>query len=159
PLDKKTVLAIGHALGDHLPDGPKRVVIGQDTRESSGWIADTLSAGLRLAQVDVESAGVITTPAGAYLTKTQRFSAGVVVCASHNPWQDNGIKVFGGDGYKLADQTELEIEQEIFALLENALEAGETGNASLPGDARLRSAYVEWLAHPIRGIEKLQAVV
>jgi phosphoglucosamine mutase len=83
----------------------------------------------------------------------------VVISASHNPWQDNGIKVFGGDGYKLADKTELEIEQEIFALLEKAPEVAETGSASLPGDSRLRSAYVDWLAHPIRGIERLQAVV
>src|SRR5262249_41953176 len=70
-------------------------------------------------------------------------------------------KVFGGDGYKLADQTELEIEQEIFALLESvkAPEVAETGSVSLPGDARLRSAYVDWLAHPLRGIEKLPALV
>src|ERR1700739_5017679 len=86
PLDKKTVYAIGRALGDHLPDGPKRVVIGQDTRESSAWIADTLAAGLRQDGVIVESAGVITTPAVAYLARSQGFSAGVVISASHNPW-------------------------------------------------------------------------
>src|SRR6266571_1104209 len=101
PLDKKTVYAIGRALGDHLPDGPKRVVIGQDTRESSAWIAGMLSAGLGDSGVQVQSADVVPTPAIAYLTHSQHFSAGVVISASHNPWQDNGIKVFGGDGYKL----------------------------------------------------------
>ena len=160
PLDKTTVYAIGRALGDHLPSGRRHVVIGQDTRESSGWIADTLTAGLRHAGVVVESAGVLTTPAVAYLAHSQRFSAGVVVSASHNPWQDNGIKVFGGDGYKLADQTELEIEKEIFTLLEQkSPAAAEAPTSSIPGDARLRSAYVEWLSRPIPGVEKLKAVV
>ena len=63
PLDKKTIFAVGRALGDHLPAGPRRVVIGLDTRESSAWIAAVLSAGLRQAGVEVKSAGVITTPA------------------------------------------------------------------------------------------------
>ncbi len=161
PLDKKTVYAIGRALGDHLPRGRKRVVIGQDTRESSAWIADTISAGLVASGVKVSSAGVITTPGVAYLARSQGFSAGVVVSASHNPWQDNGIKVFGGDGYKLADATELEIEKEIFSLLEAAGSGGggESGALSLPGDAHLRAAYVEWLSRPIPGVERLKAVV
>ncbi|HMF91567.1 MAG TPA: phosphoglucosamine mutase, partial [Candidatus Angelobacter sp.] len=77
PLDTKTVRAIGRALGDHLPQEPKRVVIGQDTRESSEWIADDLAAGMLEAGVHVESAGVITTPGVAYLARSQGFSAGV----------------------------------------------------------------------------------
>ncbi len=161
PLDKKTVFAIGRALGDHLPAGPRRVVIGQDTRESSAWIADTLASGLRMANVVVASAGVITTPGIAYIAHTQKFSAGVVVSASHNPWRDNGIKVFGPDGYKLPDQTELEIETEIFSLLNTVTDThgGPSGEPSLPGDAHLRSTYIDWLAHPIAGAEKLRAVV
>jgi len=117
PLDRRTVYAIGQALGHHLPQGPRRIVIGQDTRESSPWIAEVLSAGLRDSGVQIDTAGVITTPGVAYLARTQGFSAGVVISASHNPWQDNGIKIFGGDGYKLADAIELEIETEIFAQL------------------------------------------
>jgi phosphoglucosamine mutase len=160
PLDRKTVYAIGRALGDHLPEGPKRVVIGQDTRESSAWIADTLAAGLRRSLAEVESAGVITTPGVAYLTRLKSFSAGVVVSASHNPWRDNGIKVFGGDGYKLADATELEIEQEIFALLAKADEPAVGPSwTSLPGDAQLRGSYAQWLSRPVAVIEKLTAVV
>ncbi len=80
-------------------------------------MADTLAAGLRDSGVETASAGVVPTPAIAYLTHTHGFSAGVVISASHNPWRDNGIKVFGGDGYKLPDAVELEIETEIFALL------------------------------------------
>jgi|SRR6185312_3364276 len=161
PLDRKTIFAAGRALGDHLPEGPRRVVIGQDTRESSRWISDVLAAGLRMSNVVVESAGVITTPGIAYITHTQGFSAGIVISASHNPWKDNGIKVFGPDGYKLPDRTELEIEGEIFSLLGTITDpqSAPAGDPSLPGDARLRSSYIEWLARPIAGAEKLKIVV
>jgi phosphoglucosamine mutase len=161
PLDRKTVQAIGRALGDHLPEGKHRVVIGQDTRESSAWMGDALAAGLEASGAEVASAGVIPTPGIAYLTHSVGFSAGVVISASHNPWEDNGIKVFGGDGYKLADATELEIEAEIFTLLESQATAGaaKPGSASLPGDAQLRAKYIDWLARPIRGLDKLRAVV
>jgi phosphoglucosamine mutase len=161
PLDKKTVYAVGRALGDHLPSGPRRVVIGQDTRESSGWMADTLAAGLRATGVETASAGVVPTPAIAYLAHTHGFFAGVVISASHNPWRDNGIKVFGPDGYKLADEVELEIETEIFALLkENTVaSADDSTKPSLPGDPALRADYLNWLARTIAGAERLRLVV
>ncbi|HEV7552408.1 MAG TPA: phosphoglucosamine mutase [Candidatus Angelobacter sp.] len=161
PLDKKTVYAVGRALGDHLPAGPRRVVIGQDTRESSGWIADTLAAGLRASKVETASAGVVPTPTIAYLTHTHGFSAGVVVSASHNPWRDNGIKLFGPDGYKLPDKVELEIETELFALLKEEAAQSDAGKAepSLPGDQALRSDYLNWLASTIAGAERLHIVV
>lgn len=161
PLDKKTVYAAGRALGDHLPAGPRRVVLGQDTRESSGWMADTLSAGLRASGVETASAGVVPTPAIAYLAHTHGFSAGVVISASHNPWRDNGIKVFGPDGYKLADEVELEIENEIFALLKEnaAASADAAARPSLPGDAGLRADYLNWLARTIAGAKRLHIVV
>jgi phosphoglucosamine mutase len=116
PLDAPTIYAIGLALAHHLGASP-RVLLGMDTRESGGWIAATLTAGLTAGGASVESAGVITTPAIAFLTHTHGFAAGVVISASHNPWQDNGIKVFGHDGYKLPDTTELAIEDEIFRQL------------------------------------------
>ena len=119
PLDPTTVYAIGLALAKIL--GAKilrpRVLLGMDTRESSGWIAATLTAGLDAGGASVESAGVITTPAIAFLTHTHGFATGVVISASHNPWQDNGIKLFGPDGYKLPDAVELAIEEEIFRQL------------------------------------------
>jgi len=160
PLDQQTVYAIGRALGHHLPAGPRRVVIGQDTRESSAWIADTLASGLKDTGVETCSAGVITTPGIAYLTHTLNFSAGVVISASHNPWQDNGIKVFGSDGYKLSDEIELEIEQEIFSQLNAGGALPQTSVAhSLPGDAELRRAYSEWMTRSIAGAKDLRAVV
>lgn len=161
PLDEQTVYAVGRALGHHLPAGSRRLLIGQDTRESSAWIADTLSSGLRDTGAQVESAGVITTPGIAYLTHTRNLSAGVVISASHNPWPDNGIKVFGPDGYKLPDQTELEIEEEIFAQLNSSAAAtAKAGQAStLPGDAELRQAYSQWLEQSVAMTVPLRAVV
>jgi phosphoglucosamine mutase len=116
PLDAPTIYAIGlalaHTLATTIPS--PRILLGMDTRQSSDWIAATLTAGLIRGGASVESAGVITTPAVAFLTHTHRFAAGIVISASHNPWQDNGIKLFGPDGYKLPDSVELAIEEEIF---------------------------------------------
>jgi phosphoglucosamine mutase len=151
PLTSESTYLIGRALGhDLMRSNPKpRVVIGQDTRESSSWIADRITIGLVSAGVEVHSAGTITTPGVAYLARSRKYAAGVVISASHNPWTDNGIKVFSGDGYKLPDSHELAIEQEIFALLQNPRAHSEPSAApapSLPGEAGLRRAYIEWLA-------------
>ncbi len=149
PLDPETTFAIGRALARHLARAAgRRVVIGQDTRESSMSIADSVSAGLAVEGVEVESAGVITTPGIAHLARCRKFDAGVVISASHNPWTDNGIKVFGPDGYKLPDGTELEIEHEIFAGIENASRGTTPGalrGSSLPGSLELRLDYIEHL--------------
>jgi phosphoglucosamine mutase len=151
PLTSESTYLIGRALGhDLMRSSPKpRVVIGQDTRESSSWIADRVTIGLVSSGVEVHSAGTITTPGVAYLARSRKYAAGVVISASHNPWTDNGIKVFSGDGYKLPDSHELAIEQEIFALLQNPRAHSEPSAApapSLPGEAGLRRAYIEWLA-------------
>ena len=118
PLDPTTIHAVGLALAHHLGDSP-HVLIGQDTRESSGWIAAVLTSGLVAGGASVESAGVIPTPAVAFLARAHKFAAGIVISASHNPWVDNGIKLFGPDGYKLPDATELAIEAEIFRCLKS----------------------------------------
>jgi phosphoglucosamine mutase len=120
-----------------------------DTRESSTWIAATLTAGLEKGGATVESAGVITTPGVAYLAATRGFAAGIVISASHNPWQDNGIKLFGPDGFKLPDATELAIEAEIFRQIESAgagAQARGVGAAEAPAANEAdRLAYVEFL--------------
>src|SRR5213075_495677 len=151
PLTVESTYLIGRALGhDLLRSNPKpKVVIGQDTRESSSWIADRVTIGLVSCGVEVHSAGTITTPGVAYLARSRKYAAGVVISASHNPWTDNGIKVFSGDGYKLPDSHELAIEHEIFGLLENPQAHAEPATkpaASLPGRAELRQAYIHWLA-------------
>jgi len=154
PLTYESTYAIGRALGHDLKrnNAQARVIIGQDTRESSGWIADRVMLGLASLGIGVESAGVITTPGVAYLARSRRMAAGVVISASHNPWTDNGIKIFSGDGYKLPDARELAIEQEIFGLLQDPRAEAEPAakpSSSLPGDASLREAYIHWLAQSV----------
>ncbi len=151
PLDGGTTFAIGRALAHHLArkSAKPRVVIGQDTRESSVWIADAVAAGLASWNAEVASAGVITTPGIAYLARKQAFDAGIVISASHNPWNDNGIKVFGGDGYKLSDEIELSIEREIFNMVEQggapSADARPKVFPTLPGDHQLQEDYEKWL--------------
>jgi len=146
PLDAKTIYAIGLALAHSLKNGAApRIVLGMDTRESSTWIAAAITAGLEAGGATVESAGVITTPAIAFLTAKHGFSAGIVISASHNPWEDNGIKIFGPDGYKLADAVELAIEDEIFKHLETAQAPG-LGTLAAPAvNEADRAEYVRFL--------------
>ena len=164
PLDHNTVFAVGAALGRHLScTQPRaRVVVGQDTRESSSWIAASLVEGLAWAGAEAESAGVITTPAIAYLAR-QGFAAGVVISASHNPWRDNGIKIFGHDGYKLSDELEEQLETDIFNLLHGR--TAELGNPpripppqngssiSAQTHPELLESYVRWLAGMVQGAD------
>jgi phosphoglucosamine mutase len=151
PLTMESTHLIGRALGHDLMRGAgaAQAVMGQDTRESSAWIADRVAAGMAAVGVKVQSAGVITTPGVAYLARSLGFAAGVVISASHNPWTDNGIKVFSGDGFKLTDARELAIEKEIFALLQRPGAADDTAlriaGPSLPGETALRKAYIQSL--------------
>jgi len=165
PLDPETTFAIGRALARHLAQsaGSRRVVIGQDTRESSPSIADAVASGLAAEGVVVEGAGVITTPAIAHLARCRKFDAGIVISASHNPWTDNGIKVFGPDGFKLPDQIELDIEREIFSGIEKAAGEGArpTPTASpVPVNPGLRLDYIEHLIAKVRPVHRrLELVV
>jgi phosphoglucosamine mutase len=154
PLDPTTIYAVGLALAHSLRKSATqpKILIGRDTRESSPWIAATLASGLREAGATVKSAGVITTPAVAFLARTHGFHAGVVISASHNPWQDNGIKLFGGDGYKLADAVELAIEEEI---LHHASQTRNVDPRSFPkieDDSSLQSDYIQFLIDCVPGL-------
>jgi phosphoglucosamine mutase len=116
PLDEQTVPAIGASLARRFKERfgrAPRFVVGRDTRESGGWIEQDLALGASSAGAVVESARVITTPGVAFITGYFGFDAGVVISASHNPYQDNGIKVFLPDGRKLDDATERLIESDI----------------------------------------------
>jgi phosphoglucosamine mutase len=166
PLTRQSTYLIGRALGHDLMRSTRaaKAVIGQDTRESSRWIADRVAEGLAAVGVDVHSAGVITTPGIAFLARSRGFAAGVVISASHNPWTDNGIKVFSGDGFKLTDARELAIEKEIFGLLGNAAAVDDTAlripGPCLPGEADLRQAYIELLAASVSSdLSRLRVLV
>jgi phosphoglucosamine mutase len=110
PLDPATVRRIGTALVRALVHDRPRVLIGRDTRESGEWIERELANGAQGAGAEVVSAGVIPTPGVAYLTRAEGFAAGVVISASHNPYEDNGIKVFSGTGEKFTEKVEREVE-------------------------------------------------
>ncbi|HEX7729676.1 MAG TPA: phosphoglucosamine mutase [Terracidiphilus sp.] len=155
PLDATTIYAAGIALAHSLrkaSDVP-RVILGRDTRESSPWIAATIAAGLRSAGAVVESAGVVPTPAVALLARKHGFHAGVVISASHNPWRDNGIKLFGGDGYKLADNVEQAIEDEILHHAANVtLPAGGVFDP-VQDNPHLVEDYIEFLLASVNGLK------
>ena len=154
PLDATTIYSVGLAVGHslHQTESAPRVILGRDTRESGPWIAATLAAGLREAGAQVESAGVITTPAVAFLARTHGFQAGVVISASHNPWSDNGIKLFGGDGFKLADAVELAMEEEI---LLHAAQIAAPDPASLhpvEDNSAFQADYIQFLIDCVPGL-------
>ncbi|MGD0902816.1 MAG: phosphoglucosamine mutase [Terracidiphilus sp.] len=154
PLDPTTVFAVGLALDHSLRKtaAEPRVILGRDTRESSPSMAATLAAGLRQAGARVESAGIVPTPAVAFLARTHGFHAGVVLSASHNPWQDNGIKLFGADGFKLADAVELAMEDEI---LHHAAQVAAPDPASLPAiedNPALQADYIQFLIDCVPGL-------
>ena len=123
PLEPRTVARVGAAIVKAMSasapaaaaDGPQdhrlRFVIGRDTRESGTWIEEELARGLTSEGATVVSAGIVPTPAVAYLARTEGFEAGLVISASHNPYEDNGIKVFGGAGTKLTEQLEASVER------------------------------------------------
>ncbi len=112
PLDRSTVRRLGAALVRALPRGAERprLLLGRDTRESGRWIEEELAAGARGAGAVAATAGIVPTPAVAYLTRTAGYDAGVVISASHNPYEDNGIKVFSGRGEKFTERIEREVE-------------------------------------------------
>jgi len=133
--------AAGHVLTKHLPHKP-HILIGKDTRLSGYMIESALCAGLTAQGMNVQLVGPVPTPAVAYLTRSLRADAGVMLSASHNPAGDNGIKFFAADGFKLPDSVELEIEQCLDDLpaLPSALEIGKAVRVD---DARGR--YIEFL--------------
>ena len=157
PLDSTTLYAVGLALAHQLRPGAMasgtltpRVIIGRDTRESSPWISNMLAAGLIAGGAEVESAGIVPTPAIAHLAHTHGFHAGVVISASHNPWQDNGIKLFGPDGKKLPDHVELAIEEVIF---KHALSTTAPESVLALGDQEhYAEEYIDFLLRAVPGI-------
>lgn len=160
PLDAATVRKIGSSLGTVLGKtaNPARVVVGKDTRESSEWISRALASGLAASGAEVVDAGVITTPGVAFLTRGHGFSAGVAVSASHNPYEDNGIKVFASAGTKLAEAEELEIERRLAILPE--LPATDASPAHfVPTLVNDYVAYLANLAPPESALSRYRLVV
>ena len=143
---------VGKALGKLLTEKKEhpKVVIGRDTRISCDMIEHALTAGLTSTGVNVMTVGTIPTPAIAYLTKTIETDSGIMISASHNPYQDNGIKIFGPDGFKLTDEQELEIE----SLIDNSEQiksASFEKIGKLYGGSELSQKYVQHIKQSICG--------
>jgi phosphoglucosamine mutase len=145
PITPDFVLKLGWAAGRVLAEkvsaGEKKILIGKDTRISGYMFESALEAGISAAGVDVRLLGPMPTPAIAYLTRTFRARAGIVISASHNPYTDNGIKFFGADGRKLADDVEHDIETLLDAPME-MVSTDQLGKVRRITDARGR--YIEF---------------
>ena len=146
PLDDKTVATIGRSLVMNLSaelGRAPRIIIGRDTRESGPQIETSLARAAIAAGAAVQSAGVITTPGVAYITRSAPFDAGIVISASHNPYQDNGIKVFSPSGRKLADEVERKIEAHVAEALDHNLILARDGAEWIRDQAAREQAYYE----------------
>ena len=147
PMTTETAMQIGRAIAFLVKDKKKghHIVIGKDTRLSGYMIENALAAGICSMGVNVQLLGPLPTPGIAFITTSMRADAGVVISASHNPFQDNGIKIFSRDGFKLPDSKEFEIEELIFSQKMEALRpvADEVGKASRIDDSKGR--YIVYL--------------
>src|SRR5207248_10392471 len=151
PLDHRTVRRLGAALvrvlsrardsGSRIPNPDLHILIGRDTRESGEWIEAELAHGASSEGAVVTSAGIVPTPAIAYLTRAGRYEAGVVISASHNPYEDNGIKVFSGKGEKFTEAVERDVE----AILANACWQEQVGEPAAVPREDLVGAYLDHL--------------
>lgn len=147
PMTTETALQVGRAIAFLVKDRAKghHIVIGKDTRLSGYMIENAMVAGICSMGVNVQLVGPLPTPGIAFITNSMRADAGIVISASHNPFQDNGIKIFSRDGFKLPDELELEIEELIFSQKMEALRpvADEIGKASRIDDSKGR--YIVFL--------------
>ena len=149
PLDRETIEIVGSSLArqfrENLGRNP-RFVSGRDTRESGTWIEEAFRTGAASENAVCESAGVFTTPGIAFLTKKFDFDAGIVISASHNPYQDNGIKIFSPTGKKIDGETEREIENDIFGNGKRKTENGKFIKIDDSKAAEFQDAYLDYLS-------------
>jgi phosphoglucosamine mutase len=148
PLDAATVSTIGFSLANHLAETVAEpvIVIGRDTRESGEWLEEALTEGAMGAGAKCLSAGVITTPGVAYLTRKLHAHAGVVISASHNPFQDNGIKIFSPSGEKIDEALEHQIEKDVYHGFKSDISSKNTSPLAVAG---LRNDYLNFLTNEI----------
>lgn len=159
PLDARTVFAFGRALGEwaRSHSATPRVLIGMDTRESGPALAAQVVAGLEREGAEFELAGVLTTPGVAWLTRNGRYAAGLMISASHNPFEDNGLKLFAHSGYKVPDEEELDLERRILALRD---EVAFAETRAVPPQSGLGAGYIDFLRATLpRGLAGLKVVV
>ena len=158
PIDPATAYQLGRAAGQILApeksqEISRSVVIGRDTRESGPELEAAIARGFAAAGFEVRLAGVIPTPAVALAVNRSNAALGVVISASHNPFEDNGIKFFGADGYKLSDKTESEIEALLLSFLDENRTGDESGGSRISDCPRAEGDYVEYAVSTIGNVE------
>lgn len=159
PLDRATAKQIGFSLANYLKKSSGRngvIVVGRDTRESGDWLEQSLIAGASTAGAECHAAGVITTPGVAFLTGALKADAGVVISASHNPYHDNGIKIFSATGQKIDDSVERIIEADIFATSTSDKSLTQDTNPSTDHAKELQTRYLDFLSNHIGRDLKLE---
>src|SRR5438067_8546996 len=151
-MTPETALKVAMAVGECFQNGDHRhlVVIGKDTRLSGYMLEPALTAGFIAMGMDVVLSGPLPTPAIAMLTRSLRADLGVMISASHNPYEDNGIKLFGPDGQKLSDEREQQIE----ALMENGLQDGLAVSAKIGRARRIDDAQARYIEFAKRTFPK-----
>jgi phosphoglucosamine mutase len=151
PLNACSIRAIGQAIGERLGG---RLLVGYDTRVSSPWILGLLQEGISRSSAVIDDAGIIPTPAIALLVKSHSYSGGIMISASHNPFEDNGIKVFSHEGTKLKDDAEIETQKRVFQLLATGPSGYQAHRDAVP-DAKIE--LVNSTKFPELYLEKLEA--
>ncbi len=155
PLDEKTIETVGRSLTRQfrkkLGQEP-RFITGRDTRESGAWIEKAFHAGALAEGAHCESAEIITTPGVAFLTRKFEFDAGIVISASHNPFHDNGIKIFSPSGKKLDEATERELEKDIFDNSKLQITNDKFGKVDCSKSSEYQIAYLEYLAEEFKDL-------
>lgn len=154
PLDEKTITTVGRSLARQFREKlgrEPRFITGRDTRESGAWIERAFHKGAASEGAHCESAAVITTPGVAFLTKEFDFAAGIVISASHNPFEDNGIKIFAPSGKKIDAETERAIEKDIFESGESRGEGAEF-EVDSSRSVEYQTAYLEYLAEEFKDL-------
>ena len=151
PLDPATVTAIGFSLASHLAGSgiQPKIITGRDTRESGASIEQALMDGASRAGAECLSAGVITTPGVAFVTRKEQASAGVVISASHNPYHDNGIKIFAPSGRKMDDSVERLIEADVYNKVQVLAASTGKSHSSAEAEEQLRQEYLSFLSDEI----------
>lgn len=153
PLDEQTIFTVGASLARQFAEKnarPAKFITGRDTRESGEWIERAFHAGAKSENAECESAEVITTPGVAFLTKKFEFDAGIVISASHNPFEDNGIKIFSPSGKKIDVETERLIEKDIFS--DKKTEIANIQKVNAANADKYQKAYLEYLAEEFKNL-------
>lgn len=154
PLDAATIFIIGRSLARRYAaklGRPARFVTGRDTRESGAWIESAFYSGGRAGDAECQSAGVITTPGVAFITSKFNFDLGIVISASHNPYHDNGIKIFLPSGKKVGDDIEAEVEDDVFRE-PGAVDENVTQIVDSRRENEFRDAYLAYLGSEMSGL-------